>query len=256
MSFRFHNKFHNNSHHTDSTIGESDSALDPIGSENDPFNGDFHLDGLLASNGDLTVLGNVDLKGTMSSIDGTRTQVGIVRIATSTEAEAMTRTDVVLNPVDLHRIVDEFIEEKSKPHKLLGNTHISTVVTGSKVENKDIVKFKNEKWTNIPFDFSTDFATYNESREGKITNKAVNARDVLDIIDKNKPRATEHMKAQQNKYTVGTLGFQKHRYRTSYGNGNSISHPVINTHKIFRWNGYTWVAVSRKYYSSAWVGWN
>lgn len=52
---RFHNKYHNASHHTNPTIGDIDSAYDPIASPSDPFMGDFHL------SGDLVVLsGNVE----------------------------------------------------------------------------------------------------------------------------------------------------------------------------------------------------
>jgi hypothetical protein len=40
---RFHSKFHSKNHHTNPTIGYPDSALDPIASHDNPFQGDFVL---------------------------------------------------------------------------------------------------------------------------------------------------------------------------------------------------------------------
>ena len=42
---RFHSKYHQFNHHTDTTAGYPDSATDPIASESKPFQGDFYIDG-------------------------------------------------------------------------------------------------------------------------------------------------------------------------------------------------------------------
>ncbi len=44
---RFHSKYHNKNHHTEPTAGYPDSASDPIASTENPFKGDFILDGSL-----------------------------------------------------------------------------------------------------------------------------------------------------------------------------------------------------------------
>ena len=44
---RFHSKYHNKNHHTEPTDGYPDSASDPIASTENPFKGDFILDGSL-----------------------------------------------------------------------------------------------------------------------------------------------------------------------------------------------------------------
>ena len=69
---RFHNKYHNKNHHTDPTSGYPDSARDPIASEDNPFKGDFHLEGnqfvndniylsknLILSGGNISQVGNI-----------------------------------------------------------------------------------------------------------------------------------------------------------------------------------------------------
>lgn len=47
---RFHQKSHQKSHHSLSSFGYPDSALDPIASQSDPFQGDFYLNGDLHAN--------------------------------------------------------------------------------------------------------------------------------------------------------------------------------------------------------------
>jgi hypothetical protein len=49
MSNQFHSKYHRHNHHTNPTIGESDSATDPIASPADPFQGDFIINGGLSA---------------------------------------------------------------------------------------------------------------------------------------------------------------------------------------------------------------
>ena len=58
MANRFHNKFHNNAHHTDPTVGDIDSAEDPMASPAYPFVGDFYLNGGLAILNGNTISGN------------------------------------------------------------------------------------------------------------------------------------------------------------------------------------------------------
>lgn len=50
MSNRLHNKWHRHNHHTNYTPNEPDSAHDPIASPDDPFQGDFVVNGLISSN--------------------------------------------------------------------------------------------------------------------------------------------------------------------------------------------------------------
>jgi hypothetical protein len=47
---RFHDKLHRKNHHTNPTTGYLDSAIDPIASREEPFQGDFFLNGALSSN--------------------------------------------------------------------------------------------------------------------------------------------------------------------------------------------------------------
>lgn len=46
---RFHNKLHRKNHHTLPTVGYPDSAIDPIASPDEPFQGDFYLTGSLSA---------------------------------------------------------------------------------------------------------------------------------------------------------------------------------------------------------------
>ena len=54
ISNRFHNKWHRHHHHTYGTVGEPDSARDPIASPEDPFRGDLVLDGALSASAPLS----------------------------------------------------------------------------------------------------------------------------------------------------------------------------------------------------------
>jgi Chaperone of endosialidase len=61
---RFHDKLHRKNHHTNPTTGYLDSAIDPIASRDEPFQGDFFLNGALSSNSLITasaenILGNL-----------------------------------------------------------------------------------------------------------------------------------------------------------------------------------------------------
>lgn len=70
---RFHNKYHRHNHHSLPTAGEPDSAHDPIASKDDPFKGEFHVDGQLSAVSgsfdklsvlnELTVSGKANFKG-------------------------------------------------------------------------------------------------------------------------------------------------------------------------------------------------
>lgn len=64
---RFHNKYHRHNHHTIPIPGEPDSAHDPIASPDDPFRGDFHVDGTLSAVGgkfsDISVTNNLTVSG-------------------------------------------------------------------------------------------------------------------------------------------------------------------------------------------------
>ena len=46
---RFHSKYHGSNHHTNVTPGMYDSATDPIASPENPFQGDFYLNGTLSA---------------------------------------------------------------------------------------------------------------------------------------------------------------------------------------------------------------
>jgi len=46
---RFHNKYHRHNHHTLPKTGEPDSSHDPIASPQDPFQGDFYINGTLSA---------------------------------------------------------------------------------------------------------------------------------------------------------------------------------------------------------------
>ena len=87
MSNRFHNKFHRQNHHSNPTSGYLDSALDPIASFEQPFQGEFYSQGdiittqnlsasinlTVGNNGliqnDLTVRGNLNVLGTTTQLD-------------------------------------------------------------------------------------------------------------------------------------------------------------------------------------------
>jgi len=58
---RFHDKLHRKNHHTNQTVGFPDSASDPIASPDQPFEGDFVVNGLLSSSQGISLLSaNID----------------------------------------------------------------------------------------------------------------------------------------------------------------------------------------------------
>lgn len=58
---RFHDKLHRKNHHTNPTVGFPDSASDPIASPDQPFQGDFVVNGVLSSNQGISLLSaNID----------------------------------------------------------------------------------------------------------------------------------------------------------------------------------------------------
>ena len=59
MSNRFHNKFHRHNHHTYPVAGEPDSGYDPIASQQDPFQGDFVLNGQLSATATLSAAAGI-----------------------------------------------------------------------------------------------------------------------------------------------------------------------------------------------------
>jgi len=57
---RFHDKLHRKNHHTNPSTGYLDSAIDPIASKDEQFQGDFFLNGALSSNSSITAsAGNI-----------------------------------------------------------------------------------------------------------------------------------------------------------------------------------------------------
>lgn len=58
MSNRFHNKWHRHNHHTAKSTTEPDAGYDPIGSQTDPFVGNFYLSGALSARDDTFGLGS------------------------------------------------------------------------------------------------------------------------------------------------------------------------------------------------------
>lgn len=53
---RFHDKLHRKNHHTNQTVGFPDSASDPIASPDQPFEGDFVINGTISSSNGIKVL--------------------------------------------------------------------------------------------------------------------------------------------------------------------------------------------------------
>lgn len=53
---RFHDKLHRKNHHTNQTVGFPDSATDPIASPDQPFQGDFVVNGLLSASQGISIL--------------------------------------------------------------------------------------------------------------------------------------------------------------------------------------------------------
>ena len=53
---RFHDKLHRKNHHTNQTVGFPDSASDPIASPDQPFEGDFVVNGVLSSSQGISLL--------------------------------------------------------------------------------------------------------------------------------------------------------------------------------------------------------
>jgi hypothetical protein len=65
---RFHNKLHRRNHHSSPSTGYPDSGSDPIASLEEPFIGDFYLQGSLSARNNLTVDGNTLVKGNLSAL--------------------------------------------------------------------------------------------------------------------------------------------------------------------------------------------
>lgn len=78
---RFHPKYHRKNHHTNPTPGYPDSATDPLASQENPFEGDFWI------NGDIYVYGQaLSATGGGGTVElATETTYGIVELATENE---------------------------------------------------------------------------------------------------------------------------------------------------------------------------
>jgi hypothetical protein len=65
---RFHDKLHRKNHHTLPTPGYADSAIDPIASYDEPFQGDFILNGLLSASSGFDIL-SASIRGDLNCED-------------------------------------------------------------------------------------------------------------------------------------------------------------------------------------------
>ena len=116
MSNRFHNKFHRQNHHSDSTPGYPDSAMDPIASFEQPFKGEFYSQGdiittenlsakkyIYADDGvihnNLTVKGNFTVLGTTSQLDTLVYTTSAVSITNTGTGPALMVTQTGSNPI-------------------------------------------------------------------------------------------------------------------------------------------------------------
>lgn len=63
---RFHNKWHRRNHHSSPSIGYIDSATDPIASAEEPFQGEFVINGYLSAHGDAFIDGDTSIQGNLS----------------------------------------------------------------------------------------------------------------------------------------------------------------------------------------------
>jgi len=66
VNARFHNKWHRRNHHSSPSIGYPDSGSDPIASKNEPFQGEFVLNGYLSAHGDAYIDGDTSIQGSLS----------------------------------------------------------------------------------------------------------------------------------------------------------------------------------------------
>jgi len=115
MSERFHNKFHSSSHHT---TAPSDNGLhDPIASEDNPFSGDFYLDGSLELSGGITITGDFIFDDYSLYESASTTYKGVIRFANSTEVSAMNSRELAITPNDLSYIAGTF----QTSHELSGS---------------------------------------------------------------------------------------------------------------------------------------
>lgn len=63
---RFHDKLHRKNHHSNPTDGFPDSAVDPIASREEPFQGDFVINGLLSSSLGIDIL-SANIRGNLNA---------------------------------------------------------------------------------------------------------------------------------------------------------------------------------------------
>ena len=107
---RFHSKYHNKNHHTEPTAGYPDSASDPIASTENPFKGDFILDGSL--NAETAVFSNkllnlevddITINNPITTLSVTDLGVGDITITGNLIGDGTNLTNVTATSVAYNR---------------------------------------------------------------------------------------------------------------------------------------------------------
>lgn len=139
---RFHNKYHKHNHHTDPTLGDIDSANDPIASADSPFLGNFNLSGDLIADGDMTAT-----NATVETLEADT--VSTDTLGSNVTSEVTLNSDLNLNGKALN-----------------GSTldTIGDVQTSGKVLN-DVLKWDGANWVNDSVPIAPNSITMSEIDE-------------------------------------------------------------------------------------------
>jgi hypothetical protein len=170
MSNRFHNKFHKRNHDTDPTVGDIDSATDPIASAAEPFKGDFNLDGdLVVGTGQKVTTPTVEadsVEATNVSTEGLESGTGTITLGSDLNASGY----FILN-YPLANMSDVIITAPSDGQVLTYNSG-SWINAGVAVVDESITfaKFDPNVWgdgitTNVD-KVEADFATSGDMATG------------------------------------------------------------------------------------------
>lgn len=250
MSNRFHNKYHRDNHHPNTSLNDVDGGSDPI----TPFLGDFHAsDNILSASGGECV--NVILSGPghIKNSDAKPETVGVIRIATKTEADAQVDNTIAITPDDLHEFTSG-----TPPHKLLSPAHNDTIVPVGEIQKNSIFNFNGTKWTSASTGVINNFATDPEV-VARSESKAVTSKQLYTEIKKNKVIYVEGANSSSAGISAvfaslsatpaeGTLAFFK--FNTALTQATWGNH---GTAYNYNWNIGVW-----KYTSGNWVriwGW-
>lgn len=244
---RFHSKNHSKNHHSEPTSGYVDSSYDPIGSELYPFIGSFNISaGNITLTNTLTISGDLSASGstTWSFSGGKATEAvsGVLRIATTAEASAMTLPGLAVTPEHLNGVL---ASAGAFAHSLSSTKHtdvsITTPISGQTlIYDTTVNKWKNSvlQGTNLRLATNSEAATATVSA-------AITPFQLKEEIRKRKPffkQIKEEILAINPGGTecTGILAFCPQVQTYVGGTGNHSITTTFYGLSVYVWTGTTW----------------